>query len=446
MKNENVLIIGSGISGLGAVKLANHYKYNIRVTSRDLIDLIDKKYLISLGIDFEEGTNSIFNLDWATIIVKSPGVPPNIDLLQKARDMGVPIISEIEFAYRHTDSIIIGVTGTNGKTTTSQLLYQILKNQGLNVSLAGNIGVSFSESIINNPSDYYVLEISSFQLEDIVDFKPNVAILLNTSQDHLDRYNDNFNHYVKTKMKIQMNQDSMDSFIYFQNDLNITPYLEAIKAQKYSFTTSHTCSNGFGAFIKDEEIIINTIQNNFTMTIHNLALQGTHNIYNSMAASIAASTIGIQKEIIKSSLSNFKGIEHRLEFVAKISGVNFINDSKATNCNSVYYALESMNTPVIWICGGVDKGNDYNILQDLVRSKVTSIITLGKNNQNIHSQFKKHVNRIIDADTMEDAVKKSFTIADSGDTVLLSPACSSFDLFQNYEERGRVFKNSVLSI
>ena len=444
--NKNVLIIGAGLSGLGAVKLAKHINYNVRVSSKDAIGSVHKDLFFDLGVQFEEGQHSISNLDWANIIIKSPGVPQDIPLIQKARSIGIPIISEIEFAYRNTNANIIAITGTNGKTTTSQLVYHILKNAGLDVSLAGNIGISFSESIIKKQSDYYVLELSSFQLEDIIDFKPKVSIVLNLQKDHLNRYQNNLHNYIKTKMKIQMNQDCTDTFIYFHDDENIQHYLSSIKAQKYSFGEHYIDSGNYGGWLKNKKIIINTLKTNFTMTIHNLALQGTHNFYNSMAASIAATSIGIKKEIIKKSLSNFKGIEHRLEFVAKISGTNFINDSKATNCNAVYYALETVSSPIIWVCGGVDKGNDYSVLEHLVNTKVKSIVTLGANDKKIKHNFQKCVDGIINTSSMKEAVTKSFSIAEPGDTILLSPACASFDLFKDYEDRGRAFKDCVLSI
>jgi len=444
--NNNVLIIGSGISGLGAVRLSKHINYNVRVTSKDAITPLNKELFNDLSVEFEEGQNSTSHLNWANIIIKSPGVPQDIPLIKEARLIGIPVISEIEFAYRNTDANIIAITGTNGKTTTASIIYHILKNAGLNVSLAGNIGASFSESIINTQADHYVLELSSFQLEDIVDFKPKTSIILNIQKDHLNRYKNNFHSYIKTKMKIQMNQDSKDTCIYFHNDPNIRDQLFNIKAQKYPFGDFDINPNVYGGVLKNKEITIKTIKNNFTMTIHNLALQGTHNFYNSMAASIAASNIGIKKEMIKQSLSNFKGVEHRLEFVGKISGTNFINDSKATNCNAVYYALESITSPIIWICGGVDKGNNYSVLKNLVSSKVKSIIILGSGGKKIRNTFKDCSNSIIDACSMAEAVHKSFSIADPGDTVLLSPACASFDLFTNYEDRGRAFKDCVFSI
>ena len=443
---ENLLIIGAGVSGLGAAKLSSKFNYNVRLSSKDLITCKNKKLLNDLNIDFEEGQHSLSNLKWTNLIIKSPGVPQDILLIKKARQIGIPIVSEIEFAYRHTNAEVIAITGTNGKTTTSKLLYHICQSAGLNVSLAGNIGVSFSESIIRKKADYYILEISSFQLEDIIDFKPKISILLNLNEDHLNRYDYQFSNYIKTKMRIQMNQNSQDTFIYFHNDDNIQDYLNTVKAIKCPFGKDNITPNIYGAWIKDNKITINTIKTNFTMTIHNLALQGTHNFYNSMAASIAATSMGIKKDIIKKSLSNFKGVEHRLEFVAKISGTTFINDSKATNCNAVYYALETISSPIIWICGGIDKGNDYSILKDLVSSKVKAIVILGDNGKKILNNFQNDIDTIIQVGSMQDAVSRSFNISEAGDTVLLSPACASFDLFASYQERGRIFKDSVLSI
>ncbi len=441
---KNILIIGAGITGVGAAKLGRKLNYNVRVISNTLISSINQKLFQSIGVEFVED-NSLSHLEWTDIIIKSPGVPPDLELLKKAKLSKIPIISEIEFAFRHTDSKIIAITGTNGKTTTSMLLQHILNNAGMNVTLAGNIGVSFSESIIQNQSEYYILELSSFQLEDVIEFKPEISILLNIDKDHLDRYC-NHSAYVNAKMNIQINQNLEDAFIYFNNDQYVRPYLESIKARKYSFGDVYYGKSRYGAWLQNDKITINTIKNNFTMTIHNLALQGTHNIYNSMAASIAASTIGIKNETIKQSLSSFKGVEHRLEHVCNVAGVTFINDSKATNCNSVYYALESIHSPIIWVCGGIDKGNDYSVLKDLVSSKVKAIVILGKQGQEIHKQFQGSVDHILDTCNMQEAVDQSFNIADAGDTVLLSPSCASFDLFKNYEDRGRAFKSCVLSI
>lgn len=445
MNTKNVLIVGGGISGVGAAKLAKKLNYNICVTSTKKIDKKHRNVLIELGAQIEEGVQKIEQLKQIDLIIKSPGVPQNIDLLNNARKQDIPIISEMEFAYSHTDSKIIAVTGTNGKTTTSSMLFHILSEAGFSVALVGNIGKSFSESIVENIVDYYVVEVSSFQLEDIIQFKPDISIILNLTKDHLDRY-DNFQDYIDTKLKIQMNQSDSDLFIYFSKDKNIRPYLEKIKSQQYSFGDSKPVDTNYGAWIEKDKIIINTKKNNFNMTIHNLALQGTHNIYNSMAASIAATSLGIKDHVIKKSLANFKGVEHRLEFVAKVSGVNFINDSKATNCNAVYYALDSVHSPIIWICGGIDKGNNYTPLKKFVEDKVKSIVYLGNNPKKIESAFQSSVQDIVVVNTMKDAVRASYLHADAGDTVLLSPACASFDLFASYEERGHAFKSSVLEI
>lgn len=446
MNKKNVLIVGGGISGVGAAKLAHKLNYNIFVTSTKKIDKKNRDVLLDLGVQIKEGLQTKKQLKQIDFIIKSPGVPQKIELLNDARKQNIPIISEIEFASYNTDSKIIAVTGTNGKTTTSSMLFHILSEAGFSVDLVGNIGKSFSESIVEKTVENYVVEVSSFQLEDIIQFKPDLSIVLNLTKDHLDRYDNNFQNYIDTKLRIQMNQSETDVFIYFSKDRNITDYLDNIKAQKHPFGDLKPVNTNYGAWIEKDKIIINTKKNNFNMTIHNLALQGTHNIYNSMAASIAATSLGIKDTVIKKSLANFKGVEHRLEFVAKVSGVNFINDSKATNCNAVYYALDSINAPIIWICGGVDKGNNYTPLKKFVADKVKSIIYLGNTPKKIESAFKSFVEDIIVVNTMKDAVRSSYLNADSGDTVLLSPACASFDLFSNYEERGNAFKSSVLEI
>ena len=446
MNKKNVLIVGGGISGVGAAKLANKLNYNIFITSTKKIDKKNRDVLLDLGVQIEEGLQTKKQLKQIDFIIKSPGVPQKIELLNDARKQNIPIISEIEFASYNTDSKIIAVTGTNGKTTTSSMLFHILSEAGFSVDLVGNIGKSFSESIVEKTVENYVVEVSSFQLEDIIQFKPDLSIVLNLTKDHLDRYDNNFQNYIDTKLRIQMNQSESDVFIYFSKDRNITDYLDNIKAQKHPFGDLKPVNTNYGAWIEKDKIIINTQKNNFNMTIHNLALQGTHNIYNSMAASIAATSLGIKDTVIKKSLANFKAVEHRLEFVAKVSGVNFINDSKATNCNAVYYALDSINAPIIWICGGIDKGNNYTPLKKFVADKVKSIIYLGNTPKKIESAFKSFVEDIIVVNTMKDAVRSSYLNADSGDTVLLSPACASFDLFSNYEERGNAFKSSVLEI
>jgi len=443
MNRKSVLVIGSGISGLGAAHLASRYNYKVFLTTLSKIDHIQKHNLLSLGVHIEEGQHSDSMLEFVSIIVKSPGIPPRIPILEKAQNQSIPIISEIEFASRLSNSKTIAITGTNGKTTTSTLLYSILKNAGLNVDLAGNIGKSFSESVMQNAYKYHVLELSSFQLEDIISFSPDISIILNITDDHQDRYA-SFSDYINAKLRINMNQKSDDIFIYpYENKL-----IGQIKTQatQYPFGKSKKPNSSHGAWIENNKIIIKTIKNNFTMTIHNLALKGTHNIYNSMAAALAASALGIKNEIIRKSLVDFKGIHHRLEFVGKVSGVNFINDSKATNCNAVYYALESIQSPIVWICGGIDKGNNYSSLLDLVKNKVKSIIILGHHNKKIKDNFKNIVGELICVKSMKDAVNTAHSISNVGDTVLLSPACASFDLFKNYEERGECFKSCVLEI
>ena len=446
MRKVKVIIIGGGISGCGAAKLAVKQGYRTLLLNNVCLDNNLKRSLIDLGVFIHEGEHDVSLLNDAEFIIKSPGVPKDVPFLIEAKKQSIQIISEIEFAFNFTSSHIIAITGTNGKTTASNLLWHILKSAGFNVCLAGNIGKSFSECILENEYTHYVLEISSFQLDNVRKFKPDISIVLNIDNDHLDRYDNDINNYVQSKLKIQMNQTEKEKFIYFSEDSNISPYLSTIKAEKYSFGKTNILPLQKGAWIHDNTIIINTIKNNFTMTIHNLALQGTHNIYNSMAASIAASTLGIKNEIIKKSLTDFKGVEHRLEFVGKVSGVKYINDSKATNCNAVYYALDSISSPIIWICGGVDKGNNYAVLKDLVANKVKSIICLGKNNKKIQSNFKSVVSNILVVNSMEEAVSCSHSNADVGDTVLLSPACASFDLFKNYEERGQMFKSCVSKI
>ena len=446
MRGEKLVIVGGGISGFGAARLAVHKGYNTFLTNNNFLDQKIRNSLLELCVVFNEGGHNLSMLNNADLIVKSPGVPPDIPFLLEAKKRSIQIISELEFAYMFTHSYIIAITGTNGKTTTATLLWHILKSAGINVGLAGNIGKSFSECVLENNYSHYVLELSSFQLEDIKTFKPDISVILNINKDHLDRYDNDMQNYINSKLKIQMNQTEKDKFIYFSEDSHISPYLNKIKAEKYSFGRTNILSPQKGAWIQKNTIIINTIKNNFTMTIHNLALQGTHNIYNSMAASIAASTFGIKNEVIKKSLSDFQGIEHRLEFVGKVSGVKYINDSKATNCNSVYYALDSISSPIIWICGGVDKGNDYDILKDLVANKVKSIICLGNDTASIEDHFKSIVSPIFFTNTMQEAVRCAHSNADVGDTVLLSPACASFDLFKNYQERGHLFKSCVSQI
>ncbi len=443
---KNILIIGSGKSGIGACKLASIQEYNVKLTDSKKIDLQIQNLLKSINVCFEEGAHSLENLEWADEIIISPGVSDQIGFIQLAKKNGIPIFSEIEFASRFTTKTIIAITGTNGKTTTSTLLYHILKNANLNPRLCGNIGISFSEVLATNPGDLYVLEVSSFQLEHIFRFKPKIAILLNLSPDHLDRYNYKEENYFNTKMLIQSNQDQLDSFIYLNNDENIRSRLKEKNKQKlFPFGTINKNKN-ISAWVENNKLIINHNKIFFTMLLHEMALQGKHNVYNSMAAGIASKILGVTDDILRQSLINFKGVEHRLERVLKLDGRTFINDSKATNCNAAYFALESIQTPIVWICGGVDKGNNYEQLNDLVKEKVHSIILLGKASKKIENHFKEMVPNIIKTDNMQSAVLQSYRLANSGDSILLSPACSSFDLFENYEERGRLFKECVFGL
>ena len=445
---DNILILGSGLSGMGACKLAIKQKINVRLSDSRKINQENKDLLDKFNVLWEEEGHSLSNLDWANYIIKSPGISSEIDLIKKAHQRNIPVISEVEFAYRYVnDSKIIAITGSNGKTTTSKLLYYILKTSGFEVEICGNsFETSFSEKIIEKPSEYYVLELSSFQLEGIIDFRPNISILLNLSPDHLDRYDYDYNQYYDTKMSIQSNQEKNDFFIYFADDKNITKRLNQCGQVTFKpFGHSENSKTPNFAWMHNNTLIINQ-KIFFTMVLHEMALQGRHNVYNSMAAGIAAKILGVNNDVLRECLSGFKSVEHRLEPVLKLDKKLFINDSKATNCNSVYFALESIREPIIWICGGVDKGNDYSILNDLVKQKVDLIIIIGDATEKIEKHFKKLTKSIIKAESMQDAVLQSFRFSKSGHTILLSPACSSFDMFENYQERGRIFKECVFNL
>jgi UDP-N-acetylmuramoylalanine--D-glutamate ligase len=380
----------------------------------------------------------------AAEVVKSPGIPDKIPLLEAFRAKGTPIISEIEFANRFTDAFKICITGSNGKTTTTMLTWHILKNAGLNVGLAGNVGKSFAMQVAIEKHDYYVLEISSFQLDGMFRSKADIAVLLNITPDHLDRYGNVFGNYVNSKFRITQNQTNTDAFIYCADDPVISRELESrkIAARVYPFTTKAQQLQK-GAYLDDNELVIQTNANKIRMTIEQLALQGRHNIYNSMAAGISASLVGLRKEAIKQCLSDFQNVEHRLEFVANVHGIGFINDSKATNVNSTWWALETVNKPIIWIAGGIDKGNDYSMLNDLVRTKVKAIVCLGVDNAPIYKAFADMVGTIVETCSAAEAVNAAYNLGEPGDTVLLSPACASFDLFENFEDRGNQFKQAV---
>ena len=434
-----IVILGAGESGIGAAILAKKKGYEVFVSDAGQIQQKYKDELIDLGVKWEQGKHTESKILNAKLLVRSPGIP-ELNLLVNARERGIKVVSEIEFASTHTQGKMIAITGSNGKSTTSSLVYNILKNANFNVGLAGNIGDSFARCLASCDRSYWVLEVSSFQLDDIHQFKPFISVLLNLTPDHLDRYDGKMNSYAAAKMRITENQVKGDFFIYWQGDHWVHKYLKEIKANKFSFGDEVVSQ---GAYIDKESIKININSEQVSMTIHELALQGKHNCYNSMASGIAAKLLGITDEIIRDSLSNFEKIEHRLEPVLKVHGVNYINDSKATNINSVWYALESMNNPVVWICGGVDKGNDYKELLPLVKNKVKAIVCLGRDNSKLLAIFEPIVEQIKSVDSMEDAVKAAYKYAENGDAVLLSPACASFDLFANYEDRGRQFKKQI---
>ncbi|WP_232825933.1 UDP-N-acetylmuramoyl-L-alanine--D-glutamate ligase [Chitinophaga alhagiae] len=439
-----LVILGAGESGIGAALLGKKQGYNVFVSDGGQIKDIYKQELAVNQIAFEEGHHSWDVILGADEIVKSPGIPEKSELMKKVRERGVPVISEIELAWRFSkDKKIIAITGSNGKSTTTALTYHIFRTAGLNAALVGNIGVSYARQVAIEPADYYIIEISSFQLDDIVAFKPDVAILLNITPDHLDRYDYKMENYVASKFRIAMNQTKDDYFIYCMDDPEIRSYLatKPIYSEPIPFSIMEQLKEG--GFIENDQVNINVKDEPVIMSMYDLALKGKHNLYNSMAAGIAGRTMDIRKEKIRESLSTFKSLEHRMEYVATVRGVDFINDSKATNVNSVWFALESMERPVILVMGGVDKGNDYSAIRELVREKVKAIVCLGVDNRPIHEALSKDMEVMVNTDNMKDAVNAAFQLASKGDVVLLSPACASFDLFKNYEERGRQFKEAV---
>ena len=439
-----IVIIGGGESGVGAAYLANKKGYEVFLSDYKKIEEKYRNILLENEIDFEEGGHSIEKFYKANEIIKSPGISEESELILKIKSKKIPIVSEIEFAFRFTSSIIISVTGSNGKTTTSSLIYHILKKSGLNVGLAGNIGNSFSFLIAENEFDYVVLELSSFQLDNINHFNSFISVLTNISPDHLERYDYNFENYVDSKFKIVSNHAKENYFVFNSDDKKINSELKTrkINSTKISFSTTDNESLNKGC-IKNQAINININNNNLMIPIENLSLQGNHNIQNSMAAATVAKILNISDNNIRESLGNFKSIEHRLEHVLTIQKVKYVNDSKATNVNAVYYALDSMKSSTVWIVGGVDKGNNYEELLPLVREKVKAIICIGIDNSKIIQSFSPFVEKIIECSKMSDAVKNAYRMADPKDTVLLSPACSSFDLYKNFEDRGTQFKNAV---
>jgi UDP-N-acetylmuramoylalanine--D-glutamate ligase len=442
--SKKIVILGAGESGVGAALLAKQKGYNVFVSDASAIKPIYQSELEANHIPFESGTHDIERILEADEVMKSPGIPEKSELVKQIRAKGIPVISEIELGYRYKGaSKIIAITGSNGKTTTTSLLYHICKVAGQDAAIVGNIGFSFARQIAQDPKALYVIEVSSFQLDDIHSFRPDIAILLNITEDHLDRYNYQFENYIKSKFRIIENQTEQDCFIYCIDDEVVVKHLELLTTHTNLLPFSMKQELKKGGYIKNEQMMLKIQEERVTMSIYDFALKGKHNAYNTMAASIAASTLGIRKEKIREAVSNFHSLEHRMEFVATVKGVDFINDSKATNVNSTWYALESMQKPTILILGGVDKGNDYALVADLVKDKVKAIVCMGTDNAKLIEYFKDKVAQIIEVDSAKKAVNASFKLAEKGDVVLLSPACASFDLFKNYEDRGHQFKESV---
>ena len=441
-----VAILGGGESGVGAAILAQKKGYDVLVSDLGKIKEKYKDVLSNYKIGFEEGQHSEEKILSAELVVKSPGIPETAPLVQQLKEQGTPVISEIEFGGRFSSAKTICITGSNGKTTTTLLTYHILQKAGLNVGLAGNVGKSFAWQVAEENFDVYVIELSSFQLDGMYEFKADVAVLMNITPDHLDRYGYDMQNYTDSKFRILQNQTATDYFVYCADDEVIQKEINKREIKPVQLPFGLGEAAGPGAGVKDNRIIINFNQNQFSMSILDLSLQGKHNTYNSMAAGIASMVLKIRDEQLRESLSDFTGVEHRLERFLKVHGIEFINDSKATNVNSSWYALESVHKPVVWIAGGVDKGNDYTMLQGLVTNKVKAIVCLGKNNAKLHEAFGDCVADIVDASSMEEAVKAAYYLARNGDTVLLSPACASFDLFENYEDRGNQFKKEVRNL
>lgn len=441
-----LVILGGGESGVGTAILGLKEGFEVFVSDKGKIKKQYKDVLEHIGINWEEEKHSKNEILNADVVMKSPGIPDTVPLVVQLKEQGIPVISEMEFVSKYTDAKIIGITGSNGKTTTTMLTNHILVQEGLNVGMAGNIGDSFGKMVAENDHDFYVLEISSFQLDGIIDFKPHIGIITNITPDHLDRYAYNFENYVASKFRIAENQSVADYLIYDADDKVIVEWLDKhpVKSILMPFSIKNKLRKG--AFIENDKIIIKTNNEILKMMTNTLALEGKHNLKNTMAASIAATLIGIRKDTIRASIANFQGVEHRLEKVLKIQHVQYVNDSKATNVNATYYALDSMTTPTVWIVGGVDKGNDYKELMPLVREKVKAIICLGNDNSKIIDAFGNVVDLMVETYAMEEAVKVAYKIAERGDTVLLSPACASFDLFENYEDRGHQFKEAIKNL
>ena len=446
MKKNKIVILGGGESGIGTAILGKKEGFEVFVSDYGKIKKKYKQVLLHYEINWEEEAHSETEILSACIVMKSPGISENTPIVLKLKKKGIRIVSEIEFAATYTSATLIGITGSNGKTTVATMIHKILKDAGNNVALAGNIGKSFAELVATKDINQFVLELSSFQLDGTYNFAPHIAILTNLSPDHLDRYDNDYEKYIASKFKIVMNQTSDDYFIYDADDLMINKWISntTIKSQLIPFSLQKELKKG--AYIKNNELIITTNNNTFTMSITKLGQQGQHNIKNAMAASTASTLLNIRKATIRRSLENFQGVEHRLENVLKINNVRYINDSKGTNVNATFYALDSMEASTVWIVGGVDKGNDYSELFALVNEKVKAIICLGVDNEKIIKAFGNVVDIMVETHSLEDAVKVAYRLSKTGDNVLLSPACASFDLFENYEDRGRQFKNAVRNL
>ncbi|MFD0760766.1 UDP-N-acetylmuramoyl-L-alanine--D-glutamate ligase [Lutibacter aestuarii] len=438
-----LVVLGAGESGIGAAILGKKKGFEVFVSDKGIITQKYKQVLLNNEIPFEEGNHSEDKIFEADIVMKSPGIPDKVAIIQELIERKIPVISEIEFASKYTNGIIVGITGSNGKTTTTMLVNHILKKAKINAGMGGNIGESFAAQVAENEYDVHVLELSSFQLDGIVNFTPHIAIITNITPDHLDRYNYKFENYVNSKFRITENQTAQDFLIFDADDEVILNWIKnnKVKATLLPFSLKKELEQG--AYLKDDNIILKYIKEEKIMSISTLALKGKHNTKNAMAAAMTASLLKVRKNTIRESLEDFEGAEHRLESVLKINGVQYVNDSKATNVNATFYALDSMKTPTVWIVGGVDKGNDYLELMPLVREKVKAIICLGIDNQKIVHTFNNVVDLIVETAGAEEAVKVAYKIAEKGDTVLLSPACASFDLFESYEDRGNKFKQAV---
>lgn len=440
---ERVVILGGGESGYGAAVLAQKQGFEVFLSDKGSLKSQYKQKLQTLGIDWEEGQHTLAKILSANRVIISPGIPLNSPIALEIKAKGIPIVSEIEFASEFTSAKKICVTGSNGKTTTTSLIYHMMRKAGLNVGLAGNIGQSFAYQVATENFDLYVIELSSFQLDSMFGFRADIAILLNITPDHLDRYDYKMQRYVESKFRITQNLSEQECFIFCSDDEVTIEQLNRIVVTAQQLPFSQQRVEGQTAYLKDESLFVNYNNSDFSMTIQDLALKGRHNVYNSMAAGIAGHVLNIRKDVIRQSLSDFQGVEHRLEHVLRVRGVEYINDSKATNVNSAWYALECMKTPVVWIAGGTDKGNDYTPLLELVREKVKAIVCLGIDNSKLHDAFGHIAPIIVDTLSASAAVQQAYRLSQPGDTVLLSPACASFDLFQNYEDRGRQFKEAV---